>query len=984
MAGPAKKRAQAEKKPTSSSDSARQSTQGSSGREVASQRSVPKSIPRLDGNRDPTNTVKAVDYSKPTDLKNISEFLGILGWYQARGLQAPDALPHRPKVLNNLGKELMVKLNTFNVLSTPTKIVHQYDVAWGAETDATKRAVIKKIWQSKAVKSAIGEPQNMWIYDGNKLAWCAKRFERDEIRVVVDLDEEENQRRAQEGLQPRRARASGNKHKIFIKWTREVPFTSLQAFLDGHISWDNNCIDMVNFLDHVMRETPSQHYTQIKKSFFQRGEQRFDLGGGIEAFKGVFSSLRPVLNDKLQKNLAVNVDVANGTFWRAQELPRAILQVFNCQMAGFQQMFVNSKRDWRASTLKKDLARFKRVGVTDTHNPKAPTQWTIDEFVGLDAEDAKFPDPDHEGQNISVRQYFKTKYNFNCTPKLPVVRMTKKIRKGPVYLPMECLKIDPNQRYNAKLSDRQTAQMITFAVTRPRERWAAVQAGVGLLNWQNDPYLQHYGIKINPQPATVKARQLPLPTVSFAGTSTLKPTDLTAGRWRIDKLRFIGPNEKAITSWGVCVIGGRGGLQQPQVQAFVDNFIKIYKGHGGKFSPHPQKGEKPYIMQGNLAKGGEMIAELWNATGNHFQSRPMFLMFMVNDRNIDVYRKIKKSCDCRFGVVSQVLQSKNVEKNQPQYISNVCMKVNAKLGGATSFAKSTTIPKIAPKSASLPTMIIGADVSHPAPGSMSQEAASFAAITCSADATFTRYWAECNTNGNRVEMVTTDNIDKHLGSMARKWIQRTGRGQPPKRVLYIRDGVSEGQYAAVIEEEVRDMKQVFAKAGCKDVPKFTVVIAGKRHHIRFFPDKGGFDQNGNPVPGTLVETGCTHPFEFDWYLCAHVAIKGTARPIHYQCILNEGEYQAMELQQLIFEHSFQYCRSTTPVSLHPAVYYAHLAADRSRAHVNDNPVSSGKKEAKGDGGVAKSSTGSSKGKVEIDPLIPMSNGAGAMDAMWFV
>jgi hypothetical protein len=66
----------------------------------------------------------------------------------------------------------------------------------------------------------------------------------------------------------------------------------------------------------------------------------------------------------------------------------------------------------------------------------------------------------------------------------------------------------------------------------------------------------------------------------------------------------------------------------------------------------------------------------------------MLLIFIVNDRNVDVYRRIKKSCDIRFGVASQVLQAKHVMSASPQYISNVCMKVNAKLGGATSVAKS--------------------------------------------------------------------------------------------------------------------------------------------------------------------------------------------------------------------------------------------------------------------------------------------------------
>lgn len=386
---------------------------------------------------------------------------------------------------------------------------------------------------------------------------------------------------------------------------------------------------------------------------------------------------------------------------------------------------------------------------------------------------------------------------------------------------------------------------------------------------------------------------------------------------------------------------------------------------------------------GNLADGGELVQKAWNSTGNKYSTPPNFLFFIVNDRNVDVYRRIKKSCDIRFGVASQVLQAKHVMSASPQYISNVCMKVNAKLGGATCVAESALIPRIAKLNAyNTNTMVVGADVSHPAPGAGSSEAASFAAITMSADPRFVRYWAEVQTNGNRVEMVTTSNIDDHFGAMAKVWIQRIGKGLAPDRVLYIRDGVSEGQYAAVLEEEVNDMKECFKKLGCKVIPKFTVVIAGKRHHIRFFPDPGKGDRNNNPLPGTLVESGCTHPFEFDFYLCSHVAIKGTARPIHYQCILNEGNWLAAELQQFIFEHSYHYVRSTTPVSLHPAVYYAHLAADRSRAHLNDSPVSSGKKETKAE---QKTQTGSSsKPAVEIAPLMPLQNSRGLKDVMWYI
>jgi eukaryotic translation initiation factor 2C len=162
-----------------------------------------------------------------------------------------------------------------------------------------------------------------------------------------------------------------------------------------------------------MREWPSQQYTQIKKSFFQRGEQRFDLGGGVEAFKGVFASLRPVLDDKFQKSLSVNVDVANGTFWRSQELTRAVGQVFNCNPAQFAARFRQAKANWKMSQLKKDLRVFRRVGVSTTHT-KEPTQWTIEDFVDMDANEAKFPDPDDRtgGKTISVATYFQKKYSI--------------------------------------------------------------------------------------------------------------------------------------------------------------------------------------------------------------------------------------------------------------------------------------------------------------------------------------------------------------------------------------------------------------------------------------------------------------------------------------------------------------------------------------------------------------------------------------------
>ena len=213
-----------------------------------------------------------------------------------------------------------------------------------------------------------------------------------------------------------------------------------------------------------------------------------------------------------------------------------------------------------------------------------------------------------------------------------------------------------------------------------------------------------------------------------------------------------------------------------------------------------------------------------------------------------------------------------------------------------------------------PTMIIGADVSHPAQGA---NQASIAAMTVSMDRYCARYLAAVETNGYRVEMITSSNLEYMLPPLIQHWMNNVGGGKLPAHVYYFRDGVSEGQFIKLLYTEVADLKRVFELvAKGAPMPKFTVVVAEKRHHIRFFPPRGpACDKNNNPVPGTLVDKDVTHPFENDFYLCSHAAIQGTARPTHYQMLMDEANVPMDQFQTLLYHHSYQYQRATTPVSL---------------------------------------------------------------------
>jgi eukaryotic translation initiation factor 2C len=94
-----------------------------------------------------------------------------------------------------------------------------------------------------------------------------------------------------------------------------------------------------------MRQGPSEIYTMIKRSFFSRGNVSNSLDNVVVAMKGVYTSIRlcdvslaaifhlcislliyPQPKASMgtpSTGLALNVDVANGTFWAAQEIHQA-------------------------------------------------------------------------------------------------------------------------------------------------------------------------------------------------------------------------------------------------------------------------------------------------------------------------------------------------------------------------------------------------------------------------------------------------------------------------------------------------------------------------------------------------------------------------------------------------------------------------------------------------------------------------------------
>lgn len=159
----------------------------------------------------------------------------------------------------------------------------------------------------------------------------------------------------------------------------------------------------------------------------------------------------------------------------------------------------------------------------------------------------------------------------------------------------------------------------------------------------------------------------------------------------------------------------------------------------------------------------------------------------------------------------------------------------------------------------------------------------------------------------------------------------------PERLILFRDGVSEGQFDQVLEQELPQIKDAFRRV-YKDAkqPQTMICICGKRHHARFYPlNDNEATRNGNTKPGTIVDKGIGDVYRFDFYLQAHNGLQGTVKATHYTVVYDEIGFSADMIQQGTHSASYSYTRATKAVSLIPPAYYADLACERGRLYLND-------------------------------------------------
>jgi eukaryotic translation initiation factor 2C len=447
---------------------------------------------------------------------------------------------------------------------------------------------------------------------------------------------------------------------------------------------------------------------------------------------------------------------------------------------------------------------------------------------------------------------------------------------------------------------------------------------------------QAFDMNVTSKLITVPGRVLTSPDIKYAGTQITKPR---FGSWNMQSVQLVtGTDLPRWTYLRITLQGTRGAW--PTDQDFnntLDRFQIMLKKLGINVTK--------YMAGQNIAVTPQNLEPAIDTAIHRFavhQNRPKLILVIVPEREMTmVYNRVKYACDIKEGILNVCVLDSKFSRANDQYFANVGLKFNLKLGGRNHSLDPSKMGILGEKK----TMVVGIDVTHPAPGS-SSNAPSVAGIVASVDEWLGQWPADLRIQSARQEMV--EELDTLFKSRLRLWQKRNKT--LPDNVLVYRDGVSEGQYNLVLEQELPALRkaceEVYPATATKShKPRMTIIIVGKRHNTRFYPTKKeDADRSWNPQNGTVVDRGVTEARNWDFFLQAHAALQGTARPAHYYVIYDQifrdqkvqkpFSNAADAVEDLSHNMCYLFGRATKAISRCPPAYYADLVCDRARCYLS--------------------------------------------------
>ncbi|KAK1280073.1 Protein argonaute 4B [Acorus gramineus] len=776
----------------------------------------------------------------------------------------PKRLPMARTGLGKKGQPIPLYTNHFGVkVNNTSGHFFHYSVALKYEDDrpvdgkGIGRRVIDKLQQ--AYSSELGGKD--FAYDGEKSLFTIGALPQKNNEFLVVLDEISSDRVATngngspggndspgEGDRKRMKRPPlSKKFKVEIIYAAQIPMQAIGDALRGRES--ENSQEALRVLDIILRQhAAKQGCLLVRQSFFHNDPTNFtDLGGGVTGCRGFHSSFRTA-----QNGLSLNIDVSTTMIVKPGPVVDFLLANQNVR-SPYDVDWAKAKRmlkNLRVKTMPNNM-ECKITGLSELPCKQQCCSFTLKQRTGTDG--------DCDAEEVTVYDYFVNlkKVELRYSADFPCINVGRP--KRPTYIPLEFCTLVSLQRYTKSLSTLQRASLVEKSRQKPQERMDVLNRALKKSNYDAEPMLRACGISINPNFTQVEGRVLQAPRLKAGNGEDFFARN---GRWNFNNKKLIQP--MTVSKWAVVNFSARCNARQlvsDLIRCGQMKGINIEQPFGEIFEESPQMRRAPPVAR---------VDDMFEQIKTKLPGAPTFLLCLLPERkNCDIYGPWKKKNLAEFGIVTQCIAPMKVND---QYLTNVLLKINAKLGGMNSLLSIEQSHNLGVVSKA-PTIILGMDVSHGSPGQ--SDIPSIAAVVSSRQwPLISKYRASVRTQSPKVEMI--DSLFKPVSDKDDDGIIRellvdfyvSSQKRKPDQIVIFRDGVSESQFNQVLNIELDQIIEACKFLDETWCPKFTVIIAQKNHHTKFFQT----NSPDNVPPGTVVDNKVCHPRNYDFYMCAHAGM----------------------------------------------------------------------------------------------------------------
>ena len=719
-------------------------------------------------------------------------------------------LGHFPGVSNSGNRPCQVLTNHFNMtVKVPEGVVYMYEVnitpPWTRKYRRSDKVLYQeaiRLWK-EACPAVAGE-KFCWVFDGHQILYSTKKHHHSDfnnIKLTVWCAEEEK-----------------HVEMMVSEVTLVMDIKITQDLLDWSCKGRSGGIpqDSIEALNVILKQAAVTDlgWTSIGRCFFPAEGKPIDLGFGKEAWTGLFSSVRPFGWKDHGMLLSLNVDTSNKPAVKALHLTESSYMAEVLPQKRYGPLDIKAGlTDRQIVALGKDLQQLKvRYEVPDKNGVRK-RQYRVNDVRRLSANKEKIQ---VDGELINIVQYFKKQYGLNLKyPNLPCLWVGA--RDKTTYIPMEYCKLMAQPMPKKKrLPDDAIATMIRQTAIKPLDRQKKIMEGLQANNkiYKNDPYARQFGISLSGTMSKLTGRILNPPSIEYKqkDKNTKNIVEINKnnpGKWFMDKQHFV--DGVSVKKWALLDMASLTDAQQTEVTA---GFLSVGRENGINFSTGPalrkanmrDAVDSPDKIETYL----EDLKQSFERTGAKLELIVIVFPFKAGL----VYDKIKQLGDNQLNLTTQCCLKPNLYKKgdlNKQVIANICLKINSKLGGINHVLSKACRPKMLKR----PVMIMGADVSHPAPETRGVKP-SIAAIVASMEPRAVQYEVEVRV---QVDITTLyivsviiiilslqdrglDNNEEVINDMKNatknllmKFYRANSQRKPEKLVMF-RDGVSEGQVSA--------------------------------------------------------------------------------------------------------------------------------------------------------------------------------------------